>query len=76
MSEAIQTSVLQINGVKSPLTVVLKHFAFAKQRFDSTADPAAKVALMLLPLATLLAYLVTDERLKKVETERLGRLSS
>ena len=56
--------------MQSPLRVALKHFAFAKIRFDATADPCAKVALMLLPLATLLAYLVADERLKKVDRDK------
>ena len=44
------------------MAVVLKHLRFAKQRFDSTADPMAKVAFMLLPLATLLAFISSDQR--------------
>ena len=36
--------------------------AFAKQRFDSTADPVAKMALMTLPLDTLLAHVAPDRR--------------
>ena len=35
------------------LAGVQANVAFAKQRFDSTAGPVAKVALMLLPIATL-----------------------
>jgi len=58
----IQRVVLRIPAEDRPLAVVLKHLRFAKQRFDSSADPMAKVALMLLPLATLLAYIGSDER--------------
>ena len=46
------------------MQVVLKHLRFAKQRFDSVADPMAKVAFMLLPLGTLLAFIGSDERHK------------
>ena len=59
----IQRAVLKIPFEKTPLKVVLEHLRFAKQRFDSTADPIAKVAFMLLPLATMLAYVGSDERL-------------
>ncbi len=45
----IQREVLRIPGVRQPLAVVLKHLRFAKQRFDSAADPVAKVAFMLFP---------------------------
>ena len=37
------------------MEVVLKHFSFAKHRYDASAEPKAKVALMMLPIATLLA---------------------
>ena len=40
----------------------MKHLQFAKQHFDSSADPITKVAVMLLPLATLLAFVGSDER--------------
>lgn len=49
---------------KSPLTAVLECFSFAKQRFDSTIDPGAKLSLMLLPVATLLAFSASDGRVK------------
>ena len=42
-----------LNG--QPLALVFNSLSFAKQRFDSTADPVAKLALMLAPVATLLA---------------------
>jgi len=47
-----------------PLGVVLECFSFAKQRFDSTVDPCAKMALMLLPVTTVLAFTASDARLK------------
>jgi hypothetical protein len=43
---------LGLPGHPQPLAVVLECFSFAKQRFDSTIDPGAKLALMLLPVAT------------------------
>ena len=52
------------------MNVVLKHLCFAKQRFDSPADPMAKVALMLLPLATMLAFIGSDERHKPCDRAR------
>ena len=51
----VQGNLLRIAGESQPLGVVLKHLRFAKHRFDSTADPMAKVGFMLLPLATILA---------------------
>ena len=60
--QAIQEEVLAIPGVARPIEHVLKHFQFAKQRFDSTADPMAKLACLLLPVSTLLAFISSDER--------------
>ena len=53
----------------SPLEKVLKDFNFAKQRFDSTVDPAAKLALQLLPVTIVLAIVASDPRNTK---ERRG----
>ena len=59
----IQRDLLKIIGEnEQPLKVVLKHLSFAKQRFESSADPIAKVAFLLLPLATMLALIPSDER--------------
>ena len=66
----IQRVVLRIPSENQPLAVVLKHLRFAKQRFDSSADPIAKVALMLLPLATMLAFIGSDERHKPCDRAR------
>ena len=57
-----------------PLSVVLKHLRFAKQRFDSSADPIAKVAFMLLPLAAVLAFIGSDERSKPCERARANEM--
>ena len=45
-----------------PLAGVLRNVTFDKQRFDSTSGPVGKLALMLLPVATLLAYVASDRR--------------
>lgn len=47
-----------------PLTVFLQCFSFAKQQFDSTVDPCAKLALMILPVTTILAFSASDTRTK------------
>ena len=52
----------------------MKHLRFAKQRFDSSADPIAKVAFMLLPLATMLAFIGSDERHRLCDRERAKKL--
>ena len=52
------------------MAVVLKHLRFAKQRFNSAADPVAKVALMLLPIATLLAMSSADQRRNRDDRAR------
>ena len=48
---------------------VVRNVAFAKQRFDSTADSVAKVALMTLPLATLLAHVASARRHEKTQRD-------
>ena len=60
--------------VPQPLAGVLRNVAFAKQRFDSTAGPVAKMALMLLPAATLLAYIASDGRCEKEQRDRATTL--
>ena len=72
--QKIQRTVLQIPCESQPLSVVLKHLSFAKQRFDSGADPMAKVAFMLLPLATMLAFIGSDERSKLCDRERVKNM--
>ena len=57
-----------------PLAGVLRNVAFAMQRFDSTAGPVGKMALMLLPAATLLAYIASDRRCEKEQRERATTL--
>ena len=64
----IQRVVLRMPSESRPLAVVLKHLRFAKQRFDSSADPVAKV------LATMLAYIGSDQRHKPCDRERAKTL--
>jgi hypothetical protein len=66
----IQAEVLAMPGQSQPLACVLKHLSFAKQRFDSAASPEGKLALMLLPVATLLASMASDQRLKTDQRQR------
>ena len=47
---------------RKPLERVVRDLSFAKQRFNSTAGPVGKIALMLLPVAILLAYISSDVR--------------
>ena len=70
----IQRVVFRIPCEDRPLAVVLKHLSFAKIRFDSSADPCAKVAFMLLPLAVMLAFIGSDERSKTEVRERAKKL--
>ena len=53
--QQIQKRVIRTPYRHRPLAIVLKHLRFARQRFNSAADPVAKAALVLLPIATLLA---------------------
>ena len=59
---------------RMPLRAVVQNLSFAKQRFDSTAGPVGKIALMLLPVATLLAYISSDNRHEKAMRERASAL--
>ena len=52
-----------------PLAGVLRNLAFAKQRFDSKAGPVGKMALILLPAATLLACIASDGGCEKEQRE-------
>ena len=72
--QEIQKTVLQIPCEHRPLAVILEHLRFAQQRFDSSAGPMAKVAFMLLPIATLLACIGCNNRHKKEDRERAMRL--
>ena len=59
---------------RQPLARVVRNIAFAKQRFDSTAGPVGKIALMLLPVATLLAYIASDRRHDRDQRDRATAL--
>ena len=61
-------------GEQQPLALVFKCLAFAKQRFDSSAEPVATLALMLVPIAVLLAYIGSDVRHTKDKRDRASAL--
>ena len=65
---------LAVPGMPQPLAGVLRAVAFAKQRFESTAGPVGKIALMILPVATLLAYIASDRRHERDQRERATTL--
>ena len=68
--QEIQKDVLRVPCSDRPLAVVLDHLRFPKLRFDSSADPMPKVFFPLLPIATLLAYIGSDNRHKKEDRPR------
>ena len=76
--QGVQREVLRSPSLKLPgcLEVVLSHLRFAKQRMDSTADPLAKVCLMLMPIALLLASISSDERVTPEQRARASRILS
>ena len=63
-----------VQGQQQPLARIIRNIAFAKQRFDSTAGPVGKIALMLLPVATLLAYIASDRRHDRPQRDRADAL--
>ena len=65
---------VQRPAVPQPLARIVRNLALAKQRFDSTAGPVGKIALMLLPVATLLAYIASDRRHDRHQRERAQAL--
>jgi len=71
--EVLSMPSLRLSGC---LDVVLDHLAFAKQRMDSVADPLAKVCLMLMPIALLLASIGSDERIQKEQRDRASAILS
>ena len=61
-------------GRPQPLARIERSLGFAKQRFDSTSEPVAKIALMFLPCATLLAYIASDRRHDREQRDRATAL--
>ena len=70
MIQGLQQDVLKIIGDEAPLKTVLCHLAFAKQRFESFADPTAKLALLLLPIVALMAFIASDVRNQAAQRDR------
>jgi hypothetical protein len=68
---ACQKRVLEQKGEQGGgLQKLMKHFSFAKQRFDSEADPLLRYCAMLRAIAMLLAFKAADERNKPEIRER------
>ena len=57
--ETMRIPCLQRDGA---IQAVFHHLAFAKARMDCTADPLAKLCLMVMPIAYLLSFIAADER--------------
>ena len=70
----VRSTPVQVPMNGQPLALVFNTISFAKQRFDSTAEPVAKLALMLVPVATLLAYIGADVRHEKAKRDRAREL--
>ena len=56
------------------MDVALKHFGFAKQRFDSASAPARKYCCMLSAIVIVLIALAGDARKNKDVRQRAERL--
>ena len=72
LQHGLQTGVLRMPVFSNDgaLKVVLHHLSYAKVRMDSTADPLAKLCLMIMPVALLLSFISADER---IESAKRGR---
>jgi hypothetical protein len=63
MLEACERRVLQIKNVQGGrLDRVLRHFSWAKQRFESCAGPQRKFCCLLIAVCMLLAAIASDAR--------------
>ena len=67
-------SCVRLPGVLQPFDTVLRHFSFAKQRFESYSQPMAKLAVLLLPVCVLLSFIASDQRHPKQQRERASTL--
>lgn len=72
--QTVQKGVVRIPALpgqaQPAMDTVLKHLSFAKQRFDSFAVPAAKLAALLMPVATVLAHVSCDGRVQSIKRAR------
>ena len=70
--KGICKATMRIPGLhrQGALKVVLDHLAYAKVRMDSTADPLAKLCLMLMPIAYMLSFIAADERINGAQRAR------
>ena len=71
MLEACERRVLQVKAVQGGrLDRVLRHFSWAKQRFESFAGPQRKFCCLLIAVCMLLAAIAGDAREKRSRRER------
>ena len=70
--KGICKATMRIPGLhrQGALKVVLNHLAYAEVRMDSTADPLAKLCLMLMPIAYMLSFIAADERIHGAQRAR------
>jgi hypothetical protein len=68
---ACQKRVLELDGSQGgALKTVLRHLAFAQQRFESYADPVTRFCCMIKAIAWMLAIKAADVRRNKEERAR------
>ena len=68
---ACQKRVVELAGNQGgEMTTILRHFSFAKQRFDSYAEPLMKFCLLLRAVCMLLAMKAADLRNNKEVRDR------
>ena len=73
--EACQRRVLRVKGAQGGnLDRVLRHFSWAKQRFESFAGPQRKVCCLIVAICILLASIAGDVREKSAKRERADAL--
>ena len=71
MLEACERRVLQVKGVQGGrVDRVLRHFNWAKQRFESFAGPQRRFCCLLIAVCMLLAAIAGDAREKRPRRER------
>ncbi len=68
---ACQKKVLEVDGSQGgALKTVLRHLAFAQQRFESYSDPVTRFCCMIKAIAWMLAIKAADQRRTKEERAR------
>ena len=72
--ESAQRLVVAKDGCQAAgLTTILRHFSYAKQRYESQASPQLAYVLLLTSVSLLLAVRASDMKLTKKEREEAAR---